>query len=958
MALGPLASFKAARSLVGRLLRRDPVEEDEQEQTDVFLPGPPASQLDQEQVAERVADELRRDATDVKELPPGKQFVVDFTIAAEHYGTRWPSLIGRAKILSERVLKRRLGEFVAYREEGDESLAFVILDEDIVEEDIEPLGNDIAFEIIRLLIGGEDQEEFKPRRKSDPDPTEAVVEAPKVKEEEPAPAIRRTAADPEAEAAVQPGLGFVDAAEPDDFSGGWEFAEGPETVRKAEYESSYEEVDQETPTSEAKPDANLDIPTAESRAEAQIETPTSEGKPEDQPLFSLTDQRDETEPVAEYSSSDQEEIQPDFTSEDRPDENQITLDFGPDRVEEAPPAPAPTFSLAETLMAIAASAERPPEPQYVPQSDALPEAELAIPISEDRPEESFDTGTSADRPEEPIGIPTSETREEAEIGIATSEDRPSEEIADMAPTEEIVAATGDFGTSEDRAEAEAVLVTSSDRDEAELAVPTSETIAEDELAIPTSETIAEATYDIGQTDTIERPEIDIPTSEDRAEEASEHEVAISETRDEAAPVLVESGDRAPDEEIAVPLSGDRPQDELSIPTSEDRATQEFAVPTSDDRPDEEQAVPTSEERAGDEDGHNYAVPLSEDRIQALLGVPTSGDKPEGEVDVPTSQDHADAPPVIVESMGDGEEPERREFEVEQTETKEERSFDYGQSEERKIAEPTYQFEPGTERVAAEPVTAPIAAPVAAYNIRLRYGAWLDTHADTVTTYVADPCNRGPDGSETEYHRLLAAGPPPESCFDLDCMMLRLAIREVTKIRAEGGRMLLGLPVAASTLLRPKYRARYMQMWREVDEETRKTTRLTAYHLPQTSASQASDLFGWLRSIARAPIVRIPPRTELLAPLAGLGVYGISINYSKWHHEMGEQAFVERIARMVKLAKAANLRLALINLPDRRAVQIGLATGCDYLEIAVMEHEANIPRRLTKIDRAKLVGKQS
>jgi hypothetical protein len=883
-----LAPFKAARELVDRLLGRTEIEEvaDEAEEPSAVSPQ---TIIESEEAAARIAQELLRDTVPVtQELPPGQQFVVSFSIAAEHYGERWPTLIGRAKILSERVLRRRLGDLVAYREDGDDGLTFVILDTDIVEEDIAPLGEDIVAEILRQLTGGQDQDEFEPRRKSQPAGPEAIAPYDNSVEEAEAQAIEGAGKATEAPREAQPDLGFVADPGEKDFSTGWEFTEGQEAIRKAEYEYRFQNEDQPVPTSADRPNDALDIPIAAERPEAgwQIEA-LSEVAGQQQSVPGSDTLQDDA--LGGFSSADKPDAAYETSFAETREPEQPRLDFGSAPELDAP-LERPMFSLADTLAELAASRDRANDAAQTPRSDDKPAEEPEFALSETEPE------------------PETEFRAPATLDA-------SDELAVIEP------ASFDSVGPDDR----------------ERPFARSETRAQEEASFEAPETIAieAAIVESGERD-----------------EGSDAAATVSDERPEVEHALVESGDRI-EAEIDTPISDDRPEASYDVAPSENHEQPELVTPISEDRLEEEAGVPISGERAETD----LAVPSSQDALEREIDVPGSEEREEPSVAIGESRDRAER--EYEHATSETETRAEREDEVEQTETREERAYDYGQSEERPRVEPEYIFVPAPERAAAELAIALVdAEPPPTYDLRLRYGAWLDTQADTVTTYVADPSNRGFDGTETPYHRLLAAGPPPERCFELDCHMLKLAAQDMESVRGDGGKLLLGLPVAASTLLRPKYRAQYLQLWRAVDEETRKLTRLTAYHLPQTSASQASDLFGWLRSLARAPIVRIPPRTELLAPLAGLGVHGVSINYSKWHREMGEAAFVDRLARLAKQAKYAKLKLALINIPNRRAVQIGLASGCDYLEVAVLEGQADIPRRLAKINRAKLVGKES
>ena len=944
MATQPSSPLKAMRGFVGRLLGRvdsaaDATSLAEEDDADQRAERP----VDHEAVAQRVAaEQLAQNRSKSNELPKGRQFVVLFDVAAEHFGDRWPKLVNRAKLFAENVLENRLGDRFAMREDGDDGVTFVILDEALSEEDIELLGAALMEAIQRRLTGGDDVDDPVLSGLAQPEPVvdEATSKTPDAVEED-------ELTIPAAEAAIEgTRVSSFDygADEPEpEFADGWEFTEGPEGESNA---GTSEDL--------AGPDAGI-VDGSGDRAEEQFAIPVTSERSSEEGLWESTQDIEEARLETPLAGDRDDPPVGEFSSEEIA---QATFDFGTsDDAADETPLPVPT---ADSLLA----------PEFeIPTSGDRPDEALIVPTSGDQDQEApalFESG--GELPDTELDIPTADTRDEPEAPIPVSEDRIADSEAEFAPTQT--------------------------RTEDDFDIPTSEDLADQQAEFGLSETKDEVSVDVAVSDDVPTAETPVYDSTDSVtEDNAEH--AMSLDRDE--PKLGDFGqsETREDESAAVPVSEDRVEPETpAFGQSETLAEQSFDTPLSADR----EAESPPEFGASDaREEQELAIPISEDREEAAIAdFGQSDTKPDAEYAVPQSADREE--PAIADfgrsetkpddvyevPLSDAREIAAGQADFGRSETREEPSYavpisqdreetlppDFGRSETRDEPIREIVVEQTSERETPEVVLVPIEKQPAAAaqppiktiedlplnEVRLRYGAWLDVRTDVVTTYLADPCTRRFDGSETQYHHLLGDGPSPEVCFMLDCLMLEQANAQVTQVFAEGGVMILGLPVAATTLARPKYRAEYLRRFKTIDESMRKMTRLIAYQLPQTSASQASDLFGWLRSMARPPIVRVPPRTELLAPLATHGAYGVSINFGKWSSELGDETFARRLHKITQQARLLNLRVVTTNLPDRKAIETAIMVGVDLIEIKVLQSAAAIPRRLVKIDRAALLRK--
>jgi hypothetical protein len=409
-------------------------------------------------------------------------------------------------------------------------------------------------------------------------------------------------------------------------------------------------------------------------------------------------------------------------------------------------------------------------------------------------------------------------------------------------------------------------------------------------------------------------------------------------------------------------SEERKDPEYFFTPTQERPEREYQVPISHDRIEKERAVPLSRDREMRDD--DILVPISHDRIEKERAVPLSRDRVEKNYFAPfspNSEDMREREAASSKADRKGKKPDTDPATQIVSPIGPKYETDDGEE-----YDPAYLSEI-SDTLAAMEFGSEIAASLAQLvqeasadekhgleDIRIRFAAWYDTQSEAISLYITDPCVRELDGSESPYHSVLSAGPSPERCLALDCQMLERLKAELPPLRGQGARFILGLPVAASTLLRPKFRSQYLQLWTDIDDDTRQMIRLTAYNLPETAASQASDLFGWMRSLGRQPIVRIPPRAELIAPLGGFGIYAVAINYQKWFTQLGPQLFVETLLRILKQCRQHRVRLALIKLPDRRAIQIGLAAGVDYLEIGTVERTEDLPRQPLRITKAQSI----
>ncbi len=943
MATPPSSPLKAMRGLVGRLLGRAeaaadnaPLEENGDVDQDAARP------IDREAMAQRVAaEQLAQNRSKSSELPKGRQFVVLFDVAAEHFGARWPKLINRAKLFAENVLEARLGDRFAMREDDDDGVTFVILDKDLSEEDIGLLGQSLIEAIQRRLTGGDDAEEPDLSRPDAPEiasPDITPAEVPLDQDDEIEIPNAEAISSEKRSARVDYG---ADSLQPE-FADGWEFERGPDQDGDAG-------ISEDRPLSEAGA-----IEGSGDGVDDALSIPISSEREVDEAQWGPTEDILEAPLETPLAGERDDAVIGEFASEDLA---QTAFEFGPsDDVRDEGTASIPT---ADDL----------PTPEFeTPIAVDRPDQELAVPTTEDRGDDppALLEGGGEGEDRDPI-TPISGAREAAETPIPYSEDR-SEVIAEFASTDALAEGAFDIPTSDDLADREPEFGQSETRDEAEFDVPVSGYLPLSEPPLfATSDQVVEDVGEHATSQNRNEPQMgDFGQSETREEDALV--VPLSDSRVDLEVPGFGQSETIAEQPFEVPLSQDRasePSQEFG--TTDTRDEPAFAVPVSEDRETPLMADFGQSETKPDED---YAVPISKDPDepgQADFG--QSETRPENAYDVPLSEERESDSQNI--DFGRSETRAEAEFEVPISEDRDDKLLpDFGRSETREengvevtVEQTTERQRPDVVYVSAEKSAVDAPEPtiktkeeLPLEDVRLRYGAWLDARTDVVTTYLADPCTRRHDGSETQYHHLLGDGPSPERCFMLDCLMLEQANAQISLVLAEGGHMILGLPIAATTLARPRYRAEYLRRFKTVDESTRKMTRLIAYQLPQTSASQASDLFGWLRSIARPPIVRVPPRLELLAPLAAHGVYGVSINFGKWMSELGDDAFSRRLHRITQQAHLVNLRVAATNLPDRKAIETAVTLGADLIEIKILESAASIPRRLVKIDRAALLRK--
>lgn len=647
MATPPSSPLKAMRGFVGRLLGRvDPAADDtsfgEEDDADLRAERP----VDHEAVAQRVAaEQLAQNRSKSNELPKGRQFVVLFDVAAEHFGDRWPKLINRAKLFAENVLENRLGERFAMREDGDDGVTFVILDEALSEEDIELLGAALMEAIQRRLTGGDDVDD--PVLSGLPQPEPVLEEIPSktpdtLEEDE----LAIAAAEPATDEKRLPSFHYG-AAEPEpEFADGWEFTEGPEAESNAG-----------TSDNLTGPGAGI-IDGSGDRAEEQFAIPvTSERSSEDglweatqdieeAPLETpLAGDRDDA-PVGEFSSDDIAQATFDFgTSEDAADEAALPVPTADD-------LPAPEF-------AIPLSANRPDQDLVVPKSenldleapallesvgevpgteldvppaDTLDEPEPPIALSEDRDLDSLaEFAPMQTRTERDFDIPTSEdlVDQQAEFGQSETKDKVSIDVpvADDLPTAETPVYDSTDNVSEDKAE-HAVSI---DRHEPKLGdFGQSETREEESLAVSMSGDRIEPELPVfGQTETLAEQSFDTPLSEDRkADEPAQ--LGLSDTRERQG--------------LVVPISGDRDEAAMAdFRGSETRADAEYAVPQSEDR---DGPAITDFGQSETKPDDVYDVPISKDRDVAAehADFGRSETREEAEYAVPISQDREEAPP--------------------------------------------------------------------------------------------------------------------------------------------------------------------------------------------------------------------------------------------------------------------------------------------------------------------------
>jgi hypothetical protein len=562
--------------------------------------------------------------------------------------------------------------------------------------------------------------------------------------------------------------------------------------------------------------------------------------------------------------------------------------------------------------------------------------EIEVPRSYDRVERDYYGALSQDREatsSDEIVVPESHDRVERDYYGPLSRDRHigAGDDAGFAVSDDNDAgrdAAFEVPISHDRAEQEYEVPISYDRvpsHDPSIDVPISYDRVETEYEVPISYDRVEQEYDFGMSDDrIERP-VDVPISHDRVEK--EHDFGMSYDRAERP--------------VEVPISYDRAEREIDVPVSRDRVERQIEVPISYDRVEREIDVPISRDRV-DRSGDPKMVPLS--------GTPGQDRKPKAEF---IDQDEAG---FSDEGLTDTYQPDTYDIDVGTT-------FNPHEDLERGLLDGSVSshmeaIEFGSEVAAilAEMVTADAGEAALSDSIRLRFTSWLDCATDTITTHVVDPCLRNRDGTETPFHGLLSSGPSPERSLSIDCIMVEQLKQSIPPLLADGTKIDLCLPVAASTLLRPKFRSQYMALWSDMDDVLRRSLRLNAYGLPAGAASQSGDLFSWMRSLTgRAPNVRIPPRVELMAPLGGFAVHAVAINYEKWFDELGPHLFVETLLRLIKQARQHRVRVALTKLPDIRAIRIGFAAGVDFLELSQLDAPADLPRRPIKINRAVLTG---
>jgi hypothetical protein len=248
-----------------------------------------------------------------------------------------------------------------------------------------------------------------------------------------------------------------------------------------------------------------------------------------------------------------------------------------------------------------------------------------------------------------------------------------------------------------------------------------------------------------------------------------------------------------------------------------------------------------------------------------------------------------------------------------------------------------------------------ADPDVAKRLFLRYSGFWDARSGIVASYLAVPMR-------TENGRTLiacldaaVASHSDATMFDIDCRTLEAAVADLAVSVESGRQYLLGVPIAASTLLRPKLRTEYMALWRaKMGDSLAKRVRCYCYHIPDgAGVAQLQEIAAAMRQLGRAPIVNLPPKASLVPFLSGLGIFGAGIDYDLWSRRLGPLEFERRLSSVVKKAHAASLSVFLTNVWDGAGVMTGFSFGCDFIAVRWLGGVGDIPTSLAREDAAAL-----
>jgi EAL domain-containing protein (putative c-di-GMP-specific phosphodiesterase class I) len=907
-----------------------------------------------------VAERRRALASDALSGARGIKEYVSLEPVSSHYGERWPQLVNRAKILADAVLRHALGPHDFYVEDGDAGFHLVFNDPDATPEAIAHHAERVRAEILTVLIGGEDLPD------EDAAPEAAAAAAP---EDTPPP-----------DAELHPPRAAV--------------------VREAYVEAG-------DGTEDAEPERAADW-RRDAVADTRAEFGASEAKAAAAPVvIESTDAR--TDDAAAESSGDHElsdlavAAEADATpagidagrSETRSAPN-ADLPASAARIDPDPATAAPPIRWRDAESTIATSGEPEVDPRSAPNTGdraevaADPTAGLA-----GAPDAALDTATSDDRPVSDGVIETVPAAESSARAFDPSGERIDAAVSAVVQADPPPAVgTAQFSAPADRVAADAA-VSSADRSRDTAAdVATSNARGEPGGLFAPSADLADAAFDVAATG--ER-DADGPLPASSAE------------RGESAPALADSATR-PDQTRDVASTGDRIHARLEPARADERPAGVTATSIALDLvPPLEAAFGTSHERADVDTDWGASglratpgaiIARVEDRVEGVPataiagerderdpGVAASGTRGEPGLEVGQSATRADRAAVEVPESTERSEPaaayaatgERPAHvaDVSRSESQltaaadvdatAERAggggADWGGTRER--ASSAHPVAESAERTVATPALAastdkPIDTvamirersydPTLLTNITLRYTAFWDVKRQVVSTYVLTPI-KCDDGVRIDSpFDLITAARSDSAANALDLMLLERAIAAASTPIRRGARFVLALPISAATLSRPRLRARYLAAWAAVPDPVRQQTRLVCHHLDAGIADATlTEVVLVMRQLARAPMLQLSWRANLLPRLGGHGVDAVGLDLS----ELGELEWAEvdrSLFSAVARAHTHGIKVFVSGLADRSVARKVLSVDVDFLAGGVIESLDALPVGLTQASR--------
>ncbi len=216
------------------------------------------------------------------------------------------------------------------------------------------------------------------------------------------------------------------------------------------------------------------------------------------------------------------------------------------------------------------------------------------------------------------------------------------------------------------------------------------------------------------------------------------------------------------------------------------------------------------------------------------------------------------------------------------------------------------------------------------NVSLRYTPCWDVKRRMVSTYIVTPI-KSDDGVRIDSPLdLVAAARSEPAANALDVMLLNRAAEAAAGSLRRGCRFILGVPVSAVTLSRPRLRARYLAAWTVLPDALRARIRLVCHHLDGGLTNAAlAEIVQAMRQLARAPMLRLSWRANLLPRLGGLGIDTIALDIAEFR-DLDWAAIDQRLFSAIARAHGLGIKVFLTGLANREMARKVLTLDVDFL----------------------------